>query len=70
VLDIFVGSMFVATLELGDGIGLYIGAMSSRIRALVHFDPFGAAACNRLMVIAITGSLGAGKTMLSRLLMY
>ncbi|MGH9021813.1 MAG: VirB4 family type IV secretion system protein [Acidimicrobiia bacterium] len=64
------GSMFAATSELGDGAGPYVGVTSSRTRVPVHFDPLWAAARNRPTTIAITGSPGAGKTTLSRLLMY
>jgi hypothetical protein len=64
------GSMFVATSELGDGAGPYVGVTGGRTRAPVHFDPLAAAARNRPTAIAVTGSPGAGKTTLSRLLMY
>jgi len=64
------GSMFLATTELGDGTGPYLGETSGRTRAAVHFDPLAAAQRNLPTSIAITGQPGAGKTNLAELLLY
>ncbi|MGH9286414.1 MAG: ATP-binding protein, partial [Acidimicrobiales bacterium] len=64
------GAMPTATTELGDGCGPYIGITGGRTVTPVHFDPLAAAQHNRPTAIAITGTSGAGKTTLSRLLGY
>ena len=64
------GSMFLATTELGDGTGPYLGETTGRTRAAVHFDPLAAAQRNLPTSIAVTGQPGAGKTNLAELLVY
>ncbi|MFP5370015.1 MAG: ATP-binding protein [Actinomycetes bacterium] len=64
------GSMFVATTELGDGAGPYLGETTGRTRAAVHFDPLAAAQRNLPTSIAITGQPGTGKTNLAELLLF
>jgi len=64
------GAMATATAELGDGTGPYLGTTGGRTVTPVHFDPLAAARENRPTAIAITGTSGAGKTTLSRLLGY
>lgn len=64
------GAMATATTELGDGTGPYIGITGGRTVTPVFFDPLAAASENRPTAIAITGTSGAGKTTLSRLLGY
>jgi hypothetical protein len=64
------GAMATATSELGDRTGPYVGVTGGRTVTPVHFDPLAAAQENRPTAIAITGTSGAGKTTLSRLLGY
>src|SRR5439155_5224608 len=64
------GAMATATAELGDGTGPYLGTTGGRTVTPVHFDPLAAARENRPTAIAITGTSGAGKTTLSRILGY
>jgi hypothetical protein len=62
--------MFMATTELGDGSGPYIGETTGRSREPVHYDPLLAAQRNLPTAVAITGQPGAGKTHLAELLLY
>jgi hypothetical protein len=64
------GSMFVATTDLGDGRGPYLGETSGRTRTPVHFDPLLAAQRNLPTAIAVTGAPGGGKTNLALLMLY
>lgn len=64
------GGMFMATTELGDRHGPYIGETTGRTRAPVHYDPVTAAARNMPTAVAITGAPGGGKTHLAQLLLY
>jgi AAA domain-containing protein len=64
------GSMFVATTDLGDGQGPYLGETSGRTRSPVHFDPLLAAQRNLPTAIAVTGAPGGGKTNLALLMLY
>jgi AAA domain-containing protein len=64
------GSMFVATSDLGDGQGPYLGETSGRTRTPVHFDPLLAAQRNLPTAIAVTGAPGGGKTNLALLMLY
>jgi hypothetical protein len=64
------GAMFVATSDLGDHTGPYIGQTTGPTRAAVHFDPLRAAQYDRPTAITITGEPGGGKTTLAELLAY
>lgn len=64
------GGMAVATSDLGDHTGPYIGSTTGPLRAPVHFDPLLAAQRNLPTALAITGQPGAGKTNLANLLVY
>jgi hypothetical protein len=64
------GAMATATTTLGDGTGPYVGVTGGRTVTPVFFDPLAAARENRPTAVAITGTSGAGKTTLSRLLGY
>ncbi|MBW3561534.1 MAG: ATP-binding protein [Actinobacteria bacterium] len=69
-LTTLAGSMFVATSEVGDRRGPYIGSTTGRGYLPVHFDPLEAAQRNLPPAIAVTGQPGAGKTSLANLLTY
>lgn len=69
-LSTLAGSMFIATSDLGDGVGPYLGETTGRTRAPVHFDPLAAAQRNLPTTIAVTGQPGGGKTNLAELLLY
>lgn len=64
------GGMFMATTDLGDRRGPYIGETTGRTRAPVHYDPLAAAERNLPTAVAITGAPGGGKTHLAQLLLY
>lgn len=64
------GGMFMATTDLGDRHGPYIGETTGRTRAPVNYDPLAAARRNLPTAVAITGAPGGGKTHLAELLLY
>jgi hypothetical protein len=64
------GGMFVATSDLGDHAGPYIGQTTGPTRSGVHFDPLRAAQYDRPTAITITGEPGGGKTTVADLLAY
>ncbi|MGH2720944.1 MAG: ATP-binding protein, partial [Actinomycetota bacterium] len=64
----FAGSMFVATSELGDRRGPYLGETTGRARVPVHFDPLEVAQRNLPTVTTISGRPGGGKTTLAQLM--
>ncbi len=57
------GGMFIATSDLGDHTGPYIGQTTGPTRAAVHFDPLRAAQYDRPTAITITGEPGGGKAL-------
>ncbi|MGH8907287.1 MAG: ATP-binding protein [Egibacteraceae bacterium] len=57
------GGMFIATSDLGDHNGPYIGQTTGPTRAAVHFDPLRAAQYDRPTAITITGEPGGGKAL-------
>jgi AAA-like domain len=64
------GGMFIATSDLGDHTGPYIGQTTGPTRTAVHFDPLRAAQYDRPTAITITGEPGGGKTTVADLLAY
>jgi hypothetical protein len=64
------GGMFIATSDLGDHAGPYIGQTTGPTRSGVHFDPLRAAQYDRPTAITITGEPGGGKTTIADLLAY
>lgn len=64
------GGMFLATTDLGDRSGPYIGETTGRTRSPVQYDPLAAARRNLPTAVAITGAPGGGKTHLAELLLY
>jgi hypothetical protein len=69
-LQTLAGSMFVASAELGDGAGPYIGTTTGYTRIPVHFDPLTAPRTNNPAAIPIVGRSGSGKTTTANLLAY
>jgi AAA-like domain len=64
------GSLYVASSEVGDDVGPYVGISMVGGRHPVHLDPFLAASLDRSTGIAALGSPGSGKTTLAWLLAY
>jgi hypothetical protein len=64
------GSMYAATVSLGDSEGPYLGFSTGMSRTAVHYDPLLAPQRNRPAAIAGIGEPGGGKTNLAYLLTY
>lgn len=62
------GGVPTATGDLGDQQGPYLGETTGRVRSVVHYDPLAAPARNRETTVALTGSLGGGKTIAALLM--